>query len=261
MTRRSTLAVVMMTRNEESRIAACLDRVADWADEIVIIDDLSTDRTVELARRYTDKIFLMASEDDHCRQWNRGIERAGSDWILHIDADEWVTPALKQSINQILIDDRGHSAYEIMRLNHFLGRAMRHGGWRHPHPVLFRRMRSRCEGRGIHSGARMRFEGTTGRLEADIEHYPFSSIAQFLERQNRYTSVEAGIQAAEGPAVRGRTVWFQTAWRPAKLFWKTYVKKQARRDGRHGLVFSVLFAFVHFLHWAKVWEASQEPAA
>lgn len=257
--RRSTMAVVLMTKNEETRLAACLDRVQGWADEIVIIDDLSTDRTVEVARRYTDRIFSMASEDDHCRQWNRGIERAASHWILHIDADEWVTPALKRAIDGVLIDDGGHSAFEIMRLNHFLGRPMRHGGWHHRHRILFRRDRARCVGRGIHSGARMQIDGTTGFLNSDIEHYPFSSIAQFLERQNRYTSVEAAIAVAEQSAVSGRTIWYHTAWRPVKLFWKTYVKKQGWRDGWHGFVFSWLFAFVHFLHWAKVWEASRQP--
>jgi glycosyltransferase involved in cell wall biosynthesis len=251
---RATLAIVMMTKNEEARLAACLDRVAGWADEIVIIDDHSTDRTVDVARRYTEKIFVMASEDDHCRQWQRGFDRAASDWVLHIDADEWVTPALKQAIDGILEDAQGHSAFEIMRLNHFLGRPMRHGGWYHRHRVLFRRDRARCEGHGIHSGARMRVDGTTGFLDADVEHYPFASIAQFLDRQNLYSSVEAASMTQELAPAPGRTIWFQAAWRPFKLFWKSYHKQQGRREGWHGLVFGVLYAFVHFLHWAKYWE-------
>lgn len=255
--RRSTLAVVMMTKNEEARLAACLDRVSGWADEVVIIDDLSTDRTVEVARRYTDRIFSMASEDDHCRQWNRGIERAASDWILHIDADEWVTPALKRAIDGVLIDDGGRNAFDVMRLNHFLGRPMRHGGWHHRHRILFRRDRARCVGKGIH--VQLRVDGTVGFLDADIEHYPFVSIEQFLARQNHYTSVEARVMVDEQGPPPGRRVWFQAGWRPIKLFWKFYVKKAGRRDGWVGFVFSALFAFAHFLLWAKVWEAAQEP--
>lgn len=256
---RETLAVVLMTKNEEARLAACLDRVAGWADEIVIIDDLSTDRTVEIARRYTQKVFSIASEDDHCAQWNRGIERASSDWILHIDADEWVTPALQQAIDGILIDAHGHSAFELMRKNVFLGHPMRYGGWYHRYRILFRRTRAHCLGKGVHP--RPQIDGTIGWLDADVEHYPFTSLAQFLERQNHYTSVEARNLLERQPGLPGRMIWFQAAVRPIKLFWKFYIKKQGYRDGWYGLVFSMLFAFAHLLLWAKYWECVQRPSS
>ena len=252
-TRRATLAVVMMTKNEAHRLAACLDRVARWADEIVIIDDMSTDGTMELARRYTDKVYAIPSQDDHFAQWNRGIDRASSDWVLHIDADEWVTPALREAIDGVLRDDRGHSAFRLMRLNHFLGRPMRHGGWHHPHLILFRRDRARCVGTGIH--VRLEVQGSIGQLDADIEHYPFNSIGQFIQRQNHYASVDARVMVKERGRVPMRTILHQAAWRPWRLFFKFYVKKRARRDGMVGLIFSVLFAFSHFLLWAHVWEA------
>ena len=256
---RATLAVVLMTKNEEARLAACLDRVAGWADEIVITDDLSTDRTVEIARRYTDKIFSYASEDDHYRQWNRGIDHATSDWVLHIDADELVPPQLKEAISRILADPQGHSAFEIMRKNYFLGHPMRHGGWYHRHRILFRRDRARCVGKGIH--VRLKVDGTTGFLRADIEHYPFVSVSQFLDRQNHYTSVEARAMLDERGRLPDRTIVFQAAVRPLKLFWKFYVKKRGYRDGWHGLVFSILFAFAHFLLWIKYWELLHLPPA
>ena len=249
---KATLAVVMMTKNEETRLPACLDRVAGWADEIVIMDDESADRTVEVARRYGANVFVMPSGEDHFLQWNRGIERATSDWVLHIDADEWVTLPLQQAIDGALRDDQGHSAFEIMRKNVFLGRPMRHGGWYHRHLILFRRDRSRCVGTGIH--VRLKVDGTIGFLNADIEHYPFTSIAQFIERQNRYTSVEARVMAAERPGLPMRVVWYQAVVRPLKLFWKFYVKKDGRRDGWVGFVFSALFAFTHSLLWMKYWE-------
>ena len=254
-TKRQTLAVVMMTKNEETRLVACLDRVAGWAQEIVIIDDLSTDRTVEIAQRYTDKIFRLPSEDDHFRQWNRGIERATAEWVLHIDADEWVTPELKQAIDRALLDPQGHSAFELMRKNVFLGQPMRHGGWYHRHLILFRRDRARCVGKGIH--VKLKVDGTIGFLNADIEHYPFSSISQFLERQNHYTSVEAGVMRDTQPPRPPRAVYFQAVVRPPKLWWKFWMKKGGYRDGWVGFVFSVLFAFTHFLLWAKYWEGLQ----
>jgi len=254
---RATLAVVLMTKNEEARLPACLDRVAGWADEIVIIDDCSSDRTVEVARRYTEKIEVIPSYDDHFAQWNRGIDRARSDWILHIDADEWVTPELKEAISRILVDAQGHSAFEIMRRNVFLGHPMRYGGWYHRHLILFQRERARCVGKGIH--VRLKVQGTIGFLDAAIEHYPFSSIAQFISRQNHYTSVEAQVRVERDGPQSARKIWFQTTVRPVKLFWKFYVKKQAYREGWYGFVFSCLFAFTHLLLWAKIWEAAAMP--
>ncbi|MBI4341315.1 MAG: glycosyltransferase family 2 protein [Candidatus Omnitrophica bacterium] len=249
---RATLAVVMMTKNEEARLPACLERVKGWADEIVIIDDESSDGTVEIAQRYGAKVFVMASGDDHFLQWNRGIERATSAWVLHIDADEWVTPQLKQAIDEALQDGQGHSAFELVRQNVFLGHPMRHGGWRHRHLILFRSDRARCVGKGIH--VRLKVDGSVGFLNAEIEHYPFTSIAQFLERQNRYTSVEAQVMFEQHGDLPGRTVWFQAVARPLKLFWKFYAKKEGRKDGWVGFVFSALFAFTHSLLWMKYWE-------
>jgi glycosyltransferase involved in cell wall biosynthesis len=249
---RERLAVVLMTKNEEARLAACLDRVAGWADEIVIIDDLSTDRTVEIARRYTDRIVQVASHDDHFAQWNRGIEQATSQWILHIDADEWVTPTLRAAIDQRLIDPAGHAGFDLMRKNVFLGHPMQAGGWYHRHRILFRKERTRCEGKGIH--VQLQIDGPVGFIDADIEHYPFTSLDQFIDRQNHYTTVDAGVMAEARPVVPKRRVLFQTVVRPVKLYWKMYHKLQGRRDGWVGLVFSVLFAFMHLLLWAKYWE-------
>ncbi len=249
---RETLSVVLMTKNEEARLAACLDHVGGWADEIVIIDDLSTDRTVEIARGYTDQVFSFASEDNHDRQWNRGIERATGEWILHIDADEVVTPPLRDAIDRRLADAAGYDAFEMMRKNVFLGRAMRQGGWYHRHLVLFRRQRARCVGRGIH--VRLHVDGRIGFLDAEIEHHPFSSITQFIGRQNHYTTVEVQGLRAERGVLPIRAIVYQLSVRPAKLFWKSYRKNQGRREGLHGLVFGLLYAFVHIMLWAKYWE-------
>ncbi len=251
--KRSTLSVVLMVKNEEARLAACLQHVAGWADEIVIIDDVSTDRTVEIARRYTQKVVSYRSEDNHDRQWNRGIELATGDWILHIDADEVVTPELKAAIDRILVDANGHSAFEMMRKNFLLGRPMRYGGWYHRHLVLFRRDRARCVGHSIH--VRLQVDGSIGYLDAEIEHYPVSSITQYLDRQNHYTTVLARIMHEERGVVPSRTIVYQVAWRPIKLFWKTYVKNQGYREGQYGLVFAFLHSFTHVMLWMKYWEA------
>jgi (heptosyl)LPS beta-1,4-glucosyltransferase len=254
---RPTLAVVLMVKNEQSRLALCLDRVAGWADEIVIIDDLSTDRSVEIARRYTDKIYAYASNNDHCLQWNRGIEHATAEWILHIDADEWVTPKLKQAIDRALANGQDRQAFEMWRLNFFLAHPMRFGGWRQKHLILFRREGTRCVGSGIHTRNRLQFTGSVGFLDEEIEHYPFDSLHQFIERQNLYTSVEASACLRDFGSPAFKRVVFQAAVRPFKLFWKTYVRQQGYKDGWHGLVFAWLSAFSHFIYWVKYWEAAQ----
>ncbi len=249
---RATLAVVLMTKNEAARLADCLDRVVGWADELVVVDDLSTDRTVEIAQGYGAKVFRYASGDDHFLQWNRGIDHASADWILHIDADEWVTPELKAAIDGILTDAQGHRAFQIMRRNYFLGHPMCYGGWYHRHLILFQRTAARCVGTGIH--VRLQVNGSIGSLNAAIDHFPFTSIVQFLSRQNRYTSVEAQVIVRERGPFPMRTVLYQVVVRPPKLFWKFFIKKRGYRDGMVGFVFSVLFAFTHFMLWAKCWE-------
>ncbi len=253
--RKETVSVVLMTKNEAHRLPLCLDRVAGWADEIVIIDDLSEDGTPEVARRYTEKVFSYRSDNDHFKQWNRGIEHSTADWILHIDADELVTPRLKAEIDQALSDHTPHAGFQVMRKNFYLGHPMLHGGWYHRHMNFFRRRGSRCIGTGIH--ATVTLDGTVGQLDADIEHYPFTSISQFIQRQNIYTSTEATVLVEKRPHVRHSEIVYQTAWRPLELWWKFYIKKAGRRDGWPGLVFSVLWAFVHFLLWVKYWELTR----
>lgn len=249
---RESLAVVMMTKNEEKRLAHCLDHVKGWADEIVIIDDESTDRTVEIARGYTPKVFVHKSNDNHDGQWNLGSEKAASEWILHIDADEIVTPALKTAIDKALANTDGVNGFDLLRLNFFLGRPMRHGGWRHKHRILFRRSKSRCAGQGIH--VKLQIEGKVGFLNAEIEHYPFQSLSQFIDRQNHYSSVEAGVMLQEKGKLPWKMVRRQMVFRPIKLFWKSYVKQQGFREGTVGFFFAALFAYFHHALWAKYWE-------
>ena len=252
---RESLAVVLMTKNEEARLAHCLDQVKGWANEIVVIDDESGDRTVEIAKAYTPHVFIHRSEDNHDRQWNLGIEKASSEWILHIDADEIVTSKLKAAIDRTLARADGVSAYDLMRLNFFLGRPMRHGGWRHRHRILFRKSKSRCAGQGIH--VRLQVDGKIGFLDAEIEHYPFQSLAQFIDRQNHYTTVEAGVLLKEKGRLPWKQVRRQMVFRPWKLFWKMYVKQAGCRDGATGFFFAALFAYFHHALWAKYWERAE----
>jgi glycosyltransferase involved in cell wall biosynthesis len=240
--------VLLLTRNEERRIERCLASVA-WADEIVVVDGCSSDRTVELCRRAGATVIQRPFSGSFAEERNAGLRVATGEWVLQMDADEVVPPELRQAIERLLRDPNPPSrAYQVWRRNIFLGRVMRYGGWYHRHLCVFRR-----EGHWYHGlvHERLNVHGPVGRLEVELQHEPFGSLEQFVARQNRYTS----LQARERLAARGRLPWRairRTVWlRPLKRWWKFYVKKQGAREGMHGLVFSVLFAWVEFLVWIK----------
>ena len=178
---------------------------------------------------------------------------ACGDWVLQMDADETVSPELRVAIGQLLVSDSSHGAFKIRRRNYFLGHEMRYGGWYHYNTVLFRRGAAWYEGL-VHE--RLKIDGTVGVLEGDLLHRPFHSFTQFIERQNRYTSLQARELFGD-PTIPVRRFALQLCARPLKLFWKAFVKKQGFREGFYGLSFSLLFAWVHFLKWAKYIELRQ----
>ena len=251
---RSTLSVVLLTKNEEARIARCLQSIR-WVDEVVVVDGLSTDRTAEICRHYGAKVIPHPFSGDFGQERNVGADAAIGEWVLSLDADDVVSDELRQAILQVLTDGTTHAAFHTRRKNNFLGHWMIHGGWYHYYPTLYRKAACRFEGRVHHL---LKTTGTRGTLDAAVLHYPFTNLEQFVARQNRYTSLEGqelfDLQGVLDP----KFVRYQLTWRPLKLFWKSYVKKQGFREGWYGLVFAILYAWVHFLKWAKYWELIRE---
>jgi len=243
------LSVVVLTKNAEDSVGACLESVK-WADEIVIVDGFSADKTVEICRGYTDKI-ISSEFKGFAEERNKGIDKAGGDWILQLDADEVVTPQLAKAIDEAMRSTAPYVGYKFRRKNFFLGRPMRYGGWYHYSAHFFKKGFGRYEGL-IHE--RLKLNGGQGIIEAQIEHRPFNSIAQFIDRQNRYTSFEAMDILNERGVLSKKIVYYNLHFKPIRLFWKLYVKKQGFREGMTGFIFSALYSFVHFLKWAKYWE-------
>ena len=250
---RARLSVVVLTKNEERQIARCLES-AQWADEMIVVDGESADRTADICRSYGAAVISHPFSGDFGQERNIGNEAASGDWILQLDADDRVSDELRAQIEIILREDPPYAAYKFRRKNWFLGREMRYGGWYHYYPHLFRRGRAHFEGRVHHL---LRTDGPMGTLEGALEHHPFESLEQFIAKHNRYTSIEAQELLERQGVPELRLVREQLCRKPLKLFWKTYVKKQGFREGWHGFVFSVLFAWVHFLKWAKYWELCQ----
>ncbi|MBI3252165.1 MAG: glycosyltransferase family 2 protein [Candidatus Omnitrophica bacterium] len=252
---RQTLSAVLMTKDCENLVEGTLKSVAGWADEIVVIDGFSRDRTVEICRRYTDKVFQNKWDGYRfCTERNLGNGKATGDWCLHIDPDERATPEFKKAVTGILTRPTPHGAFEFRKKNYFLGHFMRHGGWYHYSRHLFRRGRAHYEG-VIHET--LVVDGSVGRIEASVEHYPFTSVKQFVMRHNGYSTREALAKAESGGPLSKKTLFYNIETKPLKRFFKFYVRKKGFLDGMVGLIFSVLFAWVHFLNWVKLWEINE----
>ncbi len=247
---REKLSAVLLTKNEEARIQPALESLR-WVDEIVIVDGMSSDRTVEICETYGAKVVRHPFSGSFGEERNVGAQAASHDWILALDADDVVSEELRQALEQVLTTGTPHVAFRLGRKSNFLGRWMTHGGWDYLYYTFYRRSRCHFRGRVHHV---LQINGTAGVLEAAVLHYPFTSLEQFVARQNRYTSLEAQELVETRGLLPAREVRYQMAIRPLKLFWKSYVKKQGFREGWYGLVFAILYAWVHFLKWAKYWE-------
>ncbi|MBI4313199.1 MAG: glycosyltransferase family 2 protein [Candidatus Omnitrophica bacterium] len=250
---REKITAVVLTKNEAKNIRGCLEAV-HWVDEIVVVDGLSTDGTQAICREFGAKVIEHPFGGDFGEERNLGNANSTGDWILQLDGDDRVTEEFQKAALQILEKGTPHAAFRFRRTNCFLGHWMRFGGWDHHSLHFFRRGKARYRGRVHHA---LLVDGTVGTLGAAVEHHPFDSLEQFIDRQNRYTSLEAReLYDLHGPASE-KEFRKQIMIKPLKLFWKMYVKKQGFRDGMHGLIFSGLFSFVHFMKWAKYWEICQ----
>ena len=249
--RASKITAAIITKNEEKNIKGCIDSVKGWADEIVVVDGYSEDKTAEIARALGVKVVEHRFEGNFAKERNMAMESATSDWVLHIDADDRVTQDFKNMVDAVIDKDEEVDVYKFKRKSFFLGHFMEHGGWYHYVPNLVKRDKVRFEG-VLHE--RPVFSRKISAIEADIEHYPFDNIAQFIERHNRYSTLEAKrIFEDNGPSQKSH-IRKNMIGRSFKIFWKIYVKKKGHREGVYGLVFAILFAFMNFLIWAKYWE-------
>ena len=247
---RQRLSAVVITKNAADKLRNCLESVK-WADEIIIVDGGSTDGTVDIAREYTDNI-ITSEFQGFARERNKGAEAAKGDWVLELDADEIVTDAFRERIMSILKSgDGGYVSYKFRRKNIFMGKPMMRGGWYHYSAHFFKKGLAHYEG-DIHE--KLIVSGKQGKIEECIEHYPFYTFSEFIKRQNRYTTLQANEMFKENKDIPEKTIQYNLRVKPRKLFRKIYLKKGGILEGKLGLVFSFLFAWVHFTKWAKYWE-------
>jgi len=250
------LSVVVLTRNEEKNIAACLETVK-WADEIIVIDDNSIDNTVKIAKRYTDKIIIHSLLNNFSEQRNLGLDRATGDWILQMDADERVTEGLKRKISEILERRSTLSAFTFKRSNNFCGKFLTAGGEDSHCPLrLLKKNKARFSGDRIHE--QLTVGGLTGDIDAVMEHYNFPDISHYVETQDFYCGLEARALYEKSGHIPEKRLRKELTYGPVKLFFKIYIKRKGFKDGLHGLVFAMLSAWRRFLIYAKYWEMHKD---
>lgn len=244
----SALSVTLITYNEENKIAEALESVK-WADEIVVVDSFSTDRTLEICRRYTDKIYQIPWQG-YVIQKNLALEKASHEWILNLDADERVSPELAEEIKRVLQTDE-FDGYYIPRRVFYLGTWIRYAGWYPDYKLrLFKKSLARWEGPGIHEKVILR--GKVGYLKGDLYHFSYNNLSHHIHKINQFTTIAA--EQIRKP-VRGYTIFLRALF----AFFKKYFLKRAFLEGTRGLIISGMSAFQVFIKYAKMWELSQNP--
>ncbi len=247
---REKLTALVPSFNEEGNIEDCLKGLT-WADEILVVDSYSTDRTLEIARHYTDRI-LQHEYINSATQKNWAIPLATYPWVLVVDCDERVRPELRQEIESALADPQGCDGFIIPRRNIFLGCSMRYCGWgpRDDTNVrLFRRDKGRYEDKEVHADVVVN-GGRVEKLRSPLEHISYRSISHYIEKMQRYTDWAAGdVVNKKKPVGAGKIIL-----RPLATFFRMYVLKLGFLDGFHGLVLCGLSSYYVMLKYVKAWE-------
>jgi len=242
------LSVTIIAWNEEERLRACLESVA-WADEIIVVDAESSDKTVQVARELTDKIWVRPWPG-FTAQKNFALDQATGSWVLALDADERITPELGERIRGIVRADGPADGYSIPRKNMFWGAWVRHGGLYPDCQLrLFRRAAGRFVDSAVHESVRV--QGRVETLGEPMLHHSYRGLEDFVGRSNRYSTLAAHQIVARG----GRAGLAELVLRPLGRFFSMYVLRAGFLDGWRGLVLAVLYANYVFLRTAKAWEA------
>jgi len=242
------ITVYILSYNEARQIRAVLESVK-WADEILLVDSFSTDGTVEIAREYKARIL----SEKFCgfgKLRNQALDAASNDWMLSIDADERCTPELAAEIRRELPAPQ-FDAYHVPRKSHFLGRWMRYSGWYpdYRQPQFFNRTKMRYRDDLVHEGYDL--QGRLGYLREHALQYPWPTLEVAVAKLQRYSTLMARRYAEQNKQASAAKL----IGSPVAMFLKVYVCQQGFRDGRHGLILAVLYAYYTFLKYAKLWEA------
>ncbi|MFT5683142.1 MAG: glycosyltransferase involved in cell wall biosynthesis [Myxococcota bacterium] len=245
------LSVVIIARNEEDRIAEAIASVS-FADEVVVLDSGSTDATPALARSLGAKV-VETDWPGHVAQKNRALSHAAHTWVLSIDADERVSPALAASIQTLMARAPAADGYEMSRLSWWMGAPVRHGTWYPDRRVrLFRRDRAAWTGIDPHDIVAV--EGAVERISGDIIHHPYRSLSDHLSTIDRYTARHVEVARQRGVTAG----WWDVVLRPPLHFVKAYLLKRGFLDGMRGWCIAGLGATYVLVKWTRLYLHREE---
>ena len=276
--KKQTLSVVLATYNEEENIADCIKSVSSVADGIIIVDESSTDKTREIAKKHGALVYKVKHEPIFHVTKNKAIKKASKDWVLQMDADERLTFKMAKEISGILSGEyfgvdswlspikrsllffpkpkkliQPAAAYWLPRKNLFLGRYLKNTG-QYPDPVirLFQKGKAILPAKTVHE--QLDVSGTVGWLQSDLDHLATPKFERYLERENRYSDLEAKLLQGRGVKITVLNTLTYLFFKPTKTFLSLYIRHRGFLDGFPGFVFSLYSGFHHAFSYMKLWE-------
>ncbi|MCW9023530.1 MAG: glycosyltransferase family 2 protein [Gammaproteobacteria bacterium] len=246
------VSAIVITLNEEASIEDCLESVA-WADEIIIVDSGSTDSTLDIARKYTDKIYIETDWQGYGIQKQRAQDKASGKWILSIDADERVSPELKKEIETV-ISQSDIAAYSMPILPYCFGRFIRHGGW-YPAPKvrLYPREKARYGSQQVHEKLEYHGDVPVKQLNGDLLHYTYRDLEHYLVKSAHYAAAWASQREAKGK----KASLLQGAIHALTCFLRMYIFRAGFLDGKQGFLLAALSSHSTFVKYADLWTRQQ----
>ncbi len=243
------LSVVISAFNEEKKIEDCLKSVS-FADEIIFVDNSSTDKTEEIARKYTENIYEQKNDPSAIDlQKNFGFTKASHEWILSIDADEEVSKKLADEIRTRIKNNVKENGFWIPRKNIIFGKWIEHTGWYPDYQLrLFKKGKGKFKEKHVHKIIKL--DGESEKLKSPIIHYNYENISQFLQKMLLYTENEANQLIEKGYNL----AWQDSIRFPTKEFVSRFFAREGFKDGLRGLVLSLLMAFYHLVVFVNIWE-------
>jgi glycosyltransferase involved in cell wall biosynthesis len=219
-----------------------------WADEIIVVDAESKDETVSIVKALKATVHVKQWEG-FAKQKEFAMHQAKNEWVFSIDADEEVTPELKDEIQQTIRQNVTLNGYEVPRKSFFLGKWIEHGGWYPGYQLrLFKKTKARMNHRPVHEG--FLIEGMIGLLKADLNHYTYNSLQQYIEKMNDYSSLDVINNVSRGKTVR----WINFIVNPLSAFLRMYFSLHGYKDGFRGFLLAYYSALHSLTIYAKSWE-------
>lgn len=240
------ISAIIIAGNEEKNIRQCLESVK-WCDEIILVDSESSDKTIEIAKEFTDKIFIKKWEG-FAVQKRFSLEKASYEWVLSIDADERVSKGLHKEIEDLLNGEPEADGYKIPRENYFLNKAIKSCGWYPDYQLrLFQKSKTKVTNRKVHEGFIV--DGKVEKLSSPLIHLTHQSISETISKINHYSTLEA-----EEKVDRKKVKSHQIITHPIAAFLNHFISRKGYKDGVHGLMISLIHAITNMLTYMKLWE-------